>query len=152
MYRARFVRPEPGMFRIDFDRAIDDRPTHAASAVSPEAGLAVNIWEEGDQLILEAAVPGYPVEALDITIRDSRLVLQAAPAAEPEGRAYLLQERASLGFERRLRLPYPIDAEAVKAVVKDGILTLTLPKAATARAHKVPVRVEEPATATTELP
>lgn len=146
MYRARFVNPQPGVFRLDFDRALDDRPVESPSACSPQAGLPVDVWEEGDILMLQAAVPGFTAEMIDITLRDTRLTLEAEAlpeATESTERTWLLRERRPTGFERRLRLPYPVDVEATQATVRDGILTLVMPKAAVARAHKVAVTSEE---------
>lgn len=137
MYRTQLVRPQSGLYRLNLSRAIDDRPHSPA--------MPVNVWEDGDVLYLEAAVPGVTPEALDITIRDTRLTLRVAAPVPSEERTYLLREQFPMEAERRLRLPYPVEVDQVTAVVRDGVLTLTLPRAAAARAHRVPVNLEETA-------
>jgi len=137
MYRTQLVRPQSGLYRLNLSRAIDDRPQGPV--------MPVNVWEAGDVLYLEAAVPGITPEALDITIRDTRLTLRVAAPVPTEERTYLLREQFPLEAERRLRLPYPVEIDQVTAVVRDGVLTLTLPRASAARAHRVPVQLEETA-------
>ncbi|MCG3150773.1 MAG: hypothetical protein GEEBNDBF_00034 [bacterium] len=132
MYRTQLGRPQSGLYRINLSRAIDDRPQGPI--------MPVNVWEEGEVLYLEAAVPGISAEALDITIQDTRLTLRVAAPVPSEERTYLLREQFPMEAERRLRLPYPVEVDQVTAVLRDGILTLTLPRQTTPNGNRIQVQ------------
>lgn len=99
----------------------------------------VNVWEQEGEFVVEVDLPGFRQEDLEISVMGAELTLkgrrQAAPA---EGVTYLRQERTDNEFGRTLRMPAEIDAEKVSASLENGVLRVTLPKAASAR----PVRVE----------
>ena len=61
------------------------------------------------------------------------------PAVEKEGVTYHRRERPAGSFIRVLRLPVPVDAGRVAAEMRDGVLTVTLPKAASAKPRKIEV-------------
>ena len=104
---------------------------------------AINLWEEGDVLHLEAEMPGVAQNDLDISAAGNELTLrgQRNPTKD-ENRAYHRQERGFGEFTRVVTLPVEIDPERIEATLKDGVLTLTLPKAAAARARKIQVKSE----------
>ena len=99
--------------------------------------LAVNIRDEEEALVLNALVPGLKADDLTIQVLDDVLRIEGEfPADESE---YLLQELPNGSFRRELRLPSAIDSEKVEAKIADGILTLRLPKAESARPRKIKI-------------
>lgn len=93
-----------------------------------------------EALVIWFAVPGVTERdvRVDVTRDELTVAVQRAVAA-PEGYAPQRRERADFAFERTFSLPVPVDPETASARVKDGILTLTLPKAAEARPRTVTV-------------
>jgi len=102
--------------------------------------LGVNIREEEQVYILSALVPGLKAEDLNIQILEDVLKIEGEYQADENN--YLLRELPGGSFSRTLRLPAPIDAESVEAKIADGILTLTLPKAESARPKRIQVRAK----------
>ena len=99
--------------------------------------LAANIRDEDDAFVLTAFVPGLKADDLNIQVLDDVLRIEGEfPVDENE---YLLQELPSGSFRRELRLPSALDPEKVEAKIADGILTLRLPKAESARPKKIKI-------------
>jgi HSP20 family protein len=99
--------------------------------------LAVNIRDEEDAFVLTALVPGLKADDLNIQVLDDVLRIDGElPSDENE---YLLQELPNGSFRRELRLPSALDSEKVEAKIADGILTLRLPKAESAKPRKIKI-------------
>ena len=101
--------------------------------------LGVNIREEDDAYLLSSLVPGLKAEDLNIQVLDDVLRIEGEYKADES--EYLLRELPSGSFTRTLRLPAAIEAESVEAKIADGILTLRLPKAESARPKKIQIKV-----------
>ncbi len=115
---------------------------------APDGGLppifrgqpAANVWEQGDALIVEMEVPGVKSEQLDISVAGGELSVKIErPESGPEGAIYHRRERPVGSFARAVRLPIEVDADKVQAQLHDGVLTITLPKAASAKPRKINV-------------
>lgn len=104
-----------------------------------QRSLGVNIREEDDAYILSALVPGLKAEDLNIQILEDVVSIEGEYKAEEA--EFLLSELPSGVFRRTLRLPNEVDAEKVEAKISDGVLTLTLPKAESARPKKIKIAV-----------
>ena len=100
-------------------------------------GLGVNIREEEDAYILSALVPGLKAEDLNIQVLDDVVRIEGEYRADEN--EYLLRELPNGSFKRTLRLPAAIEADSVEAKISDGILTLKLPKAESARPKRIQV-------------
>jgi len=99
--------------------------------------LAVNVRDEEDAFVLSALVPGLKADDLNIQVLEDVLRIEGKfPVDENE---YLLQELPNSSFRRELRLPAPVESEKVEAKIADGILTLRLPKAESARPKKIKI-------------
>ncbi len=102
----------------------------------------VNAWEDDAAVHVESELPGYTLADLDITTLGDELAI-AGTRAEPaaESAVYLRRERAEpVQFKRTLRIGIPFDADKVAASLRNGVLSITLPKAAAAKARKIEVR------------
>jgi HSP20 family protein len=109
--------------------------------------LGINIREEDESYVLSALVPGLKAEDLNIQVLDDVLRIdgeykRSSPADKAEESNYLVRELPSGSFTRTLRLPSVIDADSVEAKIADGVLTLTLPKAESARPKKISIKVQ----------
>ncbi|MGD1996317.1 MAG: Hsp20/alpha crystallin family protein [Anaerolineae bacterium] len=106
--------------------------------------LAVDMYETDDALIVKSAVPGVRPEDLDITISGDTLTIKGETKAEEEVREedYVRRELRYGSFSRSLSLPLPIVADEAQAEFKEGILTLTLPKAEEIRPRSIKVKAK----------
>jgi len=116
-----------------FDGWLEDwRPT----AWTP----AVNIYEDADQYLVEAEVPGFTLEQLEVTVEGAELTLAGTrEVATPANTTAHRQERPAGEFRRAFTLPVAIAADRVQATLRDGVLHVALPKAESARSRKVAV-------------
>jgi HSP20 family protein len=114
-------------------------------AASPLTSFpTVNVWEENEQLHVEAEVPGLELKDLEIYVTgNNELTLKGHRHLNvPEKGAWHRRERASGEFVRSLALPYPVDANKVEAKLEHGVLHITLAKHESARPRKIPVKVQ----------
>ncbi len=102
--------------------------------------LGINVREEDEAYMLSALVPGLKAEDLNIQVLDDVVRIEGEYKADDT--EYMLRELPSGSFTRTLRLPAVIDADHVDAKITDGVLTLTLPKAESARPKKIQVSVK----------
>ena len=115
-------------------------------AENREGNLGVNVREEDDGYVLSALVPGLKAEELNIQVLEDVVRIQgeykqSGPEDHADENKYLVRELPNASFTRTLRLPAPIDAEHVEANITDGVLTLRLPKAESARPKQIKINV-----------
>ncbi len=115
------------------------RVAHRLAEQTRQRSLGVNIREEDEAYILSALVPGLKAEDLNIQILGDVVSIEGEYKAEEA--EFLLDELPSGSFRRTLRLPNEVDSEKVEAKIADGVLTLTLPKAESARPKKIKIAV-----------
>jgi len=101
--------------------------------------LGVNVREEDDAYILSALVPGLKAEDLNIQVLENVVSIEGEYRSEES--EYLLNELPLGNFRRALRMPTEIQADKVEAKIADGVLTLALPKAESAKPKKINISV-----------
>lgn len=117
------------------DRA--EEGTRAGTYYEP----AVDIYETRDALVVAADMPGVPPDEVGVNVDGRYLTIEGRVRRdEYEGVRPLHVEYGVGGFYRRFMLGEAIDREAIQAEMKNGVLTVRLPKAAHARVRKVEVR------------
>ena len=103
---------------------------------------AVDVRETDNEFIVNAELPGLTKDDVNITIENGVLSLSGEKKEErEEGKAdsgYILERRFGR-FQRNFRLPRGVDADNVAAKFSDGILTVTLPKPATAKPRQIEI-------------
>lgn len=100
----------------------------------------VDIVERKDDFVLYADIPGVDEKSVDITIEKDHLEIYGKYAlSEPDGAAIAHREYGTGDYKRTFRLSDNIDRDGIKATVKHGVLTLTLPKAAAAKPRKIEI-------------
>jgi|SRR3990172_2964992 len=103
--------------------------------------LAVDVREDDEAYHISAAVPGLTAEQVEIQVLDDVVTLRVRPQAENgEERAYLVREIRDGEGERSFRLPVPVDAAKAEAVIENGLLRLSLPKADEVRPKTIHVQ------------
>ena len=101
---------------------------------------AVDILETADQYIVTAEVPGMSRDDLDISVHEGRLTISGARRERiPQCEQYHRVERGHGSFSRTFHLPVPMDSERITADLRDGVLTVTCPKAANGSARRIQV-------------
>jgi HSP20 family protein len=140
------LRRLPTLPMVDLRREIDrlfngylSPETHAPFTARPFPAL--NLWEDGDRLFAEAEVPGLDLNDLEILIQGNELTVKGQrKPLEGADVVYHRRERGTGEFTRFLTLPIDVDPDRVEAVMKDGVLTIVMPKAEHARARKITVK------------
>jgi HSP20 family protein len=100
----------------------------------------INAWEDQDSAWIEAELPGLTMNDIELTVQDNQLTLSGQrKLAAPENATWYRRERSEGAFTRSFTLPWEIDAK-VEAKLKDGVLTVHLPKAEAAKPRKVKVQ------------
>lgn len=98
--------------------------------------------EDGDQeIVLTAELPGVAQKDLNVSVHGDVLTVSGERhVAIPEGYKALLRERMPIRFTRTFALSGKVDVEHARAELKDGVLTLALPKAAESRPRQISVQ------------
>lgn len=131
------VSSVPSLFQ-EFDQLFNQLATPAFNHTQWTQGYPIDLYETGDELVLQMAVPGVASEDLDVSIEGRELSIQGnLPQADDEGRRYWLQTIPTGEFRRTLTLPVQVEVDGVNATVEDGLLTLRMPKQVEARARKI---------------
>ena len=106
-------------------------------------GPALNVYEDGDELIVEAQLPGMKPEDLDINVEQGVLTISGQTTAEEERkeRTYLIREHRTGRFSRSLRLPATYNPDACQANFEHGVLRLSFPKSEAAKPRRIQIGV-----------
>lgn len=129
-----FVAPYP--YRMDHRwarMAGFEEPSH-------DFTLSVDVRDEDEAFVLSALVPGLKAEDLHIQILEDVVTVEGEFKADEN--EYLMRELPHGSFNRTLRLPATLDADKAEAKITDGVLTLRLPKAESARPKTVKIAVK----------
>lgn len=125
-----------------FDRIVstkwDDFPAIGDWAPS------MDISETKDSLVVKVEVPGMEQKDIKISLQENLLTIKGEKRQEKEEKEehYHRVERSYGAFTRSLRLPVAVEASKVSASVKNGVLTVTLPKTPAAKGTTIPVKAE----------
>jgi HSP20 family protein len=131
--------------RDEVDRLVTSvftNPTVAGAArlVTGRGFPAVNVWDDRENVYVEAEVPGLKAEQLDITVVGDEVTIRGErPEQDQSGLQYHRRERGVGSFTRVIHLATEVDAQRVQAALADGVLQLTLPKAEAAKPRKIQV-------------
>jgi HSP20 family protein len=148
MVPIRYSTEPFALLRTEMDRLFDDflmtpnsRRRYYPSLLSRRASYpAFNVWESEECFYVEAECPGLAIEEMDLSITGNQLSVAGERKEESlEGVSFHRRERGTGKFSRIVSLPSDVDANKVEARFKDGVLTITLPKAETAKTKKIQV-------------
>ena len=128
-------------------------------AVKESFAPAVDMWEDGNNVYLEADLPGFEQKDVSVKVKDQALVISAKkeeekqenlPAGSPHGEAvgkagkknYHYYERFSGNFYRAVGLPADVNTNKVTANYKNGVLNVTLPKKEEKKEKDIDIAIE----------
>lgn len=134
-----------GQFGREMERFFNDFFPEGNAANAHVRGFpALNAWEEGDSYFVEAELPGFTMDNIEVEVLGQDVTIKGKrelPARENV--KFHRHERGHGEFSRVLTLPAEVNAEHVEATLKDGVLTVKLPKAEVAKARKIQVKPVE---------
>lgn len=140
----RFARPELSRgfpfddLRREVDRLFFD---FERGANEPAGGPSLSFEDSGTALTLRAELPGMSDKDLELTVTSTSLTLKGERKVEaPAGHTTHRSERSSYRFARTFELGTKVDPEKVQASLTNGVLTVTLPKAAEAQPKQIQVK------------
>lgn len=121
-----------------FEAPFDGRTSDVLNTWAP----AVDLYEDRENLVLRAELPGLKKEDIDVSLNDNVVTIsgERRPEKKLEQSESSRQERVFGRFTRSLSLPKQVEAGAVKAAYVDGLLTVTLPKAAEFKPRQIEIR------------
>ena len=100
-----------------------------------------DIYETGDEIVVVADMPGVSKDSLDITLENNVLTINGYVEPEqPEGLMLAYSEYRVGDYQRSFTLSDQIDREKIEAVLKDGVLRLTLPKITEVKKRAIAVK------------
>ena len=156
MNLLRWQRPESAVWsglnglstlRHEIDRLFETPLTELARTSHLLSGSApsVDIYEDKDNFVVKAELPGMKKEDIEITLHDGSLSISGERKSEEKWEAAEVHraERFFGRFQRKVALPAPVASSDINAQYKDGILTVTLPKTEEAKPKHIEVKVGE---------
>lgn len=119
------------------DRNFGTFADETAGSFMPRA----DVIEKKDAYVIDMELPGFAEDDIAIDLKDRVLsiasVKKAKDEKKPDENTWLLKERRCMSFSRSFTLPEDIDAENVSANLKNGVLTISIPRKAAAQARRI---------------
>ena len=124
-----------------FIRAVWEHVPEEVKGWSP----SIDVFEKGDTFVVKVELPSMKQEDIDVSVSEDTLTIQGERKQESsiKNEDYYRSEIAYGSFNRSIALPSSVDAKNVEAVYEDGILRVTLQRAAGAKPKKVNVQVKK---------
>ena len=133
-FRSIVTRPERDIFDWAFDGFDLPDIFRSEKAVTP----AFDISETANEIHVKAELPGMDAKEIDITVTGDLLTIKGEKKEE-KGQNFHRRERRYGSFSRSFRLPVEVKADSINAGYKDGVLTVTMPKAEAEKARRIEV-------------
>jgi len=111
------------------------------AANRPEFSPAVDIFDQGDEIVLVADMPGVSGDSMDIHLDRGELTIRGRVTPPSPDGVIVLEEFRVGDFIRSFALTEEIDENQISAELKNGVLTLRLPKSSERKPRKIPVKV-----------
>jgi HSP20 family protein len=104
----------------------------------------VDLYEEKDDIVVKAELPGMEKDNIEVNLSENRLTIKGEKKKEEEVKkeGYYRSERSYGSFVRTLELPSEVQTDKVKAAFKNGVLEIRLPKTEEAKKKETKVKVD----------
>lgn len=119
--------------------ALHEHLGHIVGTDAPGWTPPVDLYETSNEFVLIAELPGLSREQIDIQAEDNRIMIRGERSGQVPCDHYHRIERGHGHFSRTFALPESVDVDGVSADLKDGLLTVTIPKAASRSARRIDV-------------
>lgn len=144
MRRTAWMTPARPLHRLEsfFDRVVEDVDRAVTKGVMPVVtwgGVPVSIWEDDGHLHIEAELPGFTQDQIDLTVHEGVLTIRGE-RKPVEGRTYLHDGRAYGNFERVITLPETVNPDAIEASLVNGVLAVHFAKTPKAQPRKITIQ------------
>jgi HSP20 family protein len=127
------------LMRTDPFRELD-RLAQVLGTPARPAAMPIDAYRNGDSFLVQFDLPGVQADSIDLTVEKNVLTVHATRSrAEADGVEMLVAERPQGTFSRQLFLGETLDTEHIEAEYADGVLTLRLPVAESAKPRKVSI-------------
>lgn len=100
----------------------------------------VNIMEDDNNIYVASEIPGMEIGDIELTLTEGSLIIKGKRV--PESGNYYRQERPTGNFQRVVNVNVPVDAAAVTATMKNGVLSVVLPKAEESKPRKISISAQ----------
>ncbi|MDQ6618052.1 MAG: Hsp20/alpha crystallin family protein [Actinomycetota bacterium] len=128
------------LMRTDPFRELD-RLAEVLGTPARPAAMPIDAYRKGDTFLVQFDLPGVAADSIDLTVEKNVLTVHATRSRpSPEGIEMLVAERPQGTFSRQLFLGETLDTEHIEAEYTDGVLTLRVPVAESAKPRKVSVK------------
>jgi HSP20 family protein len=109
-----------------------------------EPAPSVDIFEEGDNIVLKSEMPGMSKEDIEVNLTDDTITLSGEKKKEEkiEKKNYYRLERSFGSFKRSFALPSEVQSDKAKASFKNGILEIKIPKSEAAKKKEKKIKIE----------
>ena len=139
---------EPVRLRNAMGRLFEDsffRPLRFPVVSGTGVYMPVDTYQTDNELVIKAALPGVKPEEVDISITADTVTIKGEVKAEEEVKQenYLFRERSFGSFSRSITIPDSLQSDKAEASFKNGILTLTIPKAEEAKPKTIKVKAKD---------
>jgi len=129
------------------DRVFEDsfiRPRWGWIAPTGAAGLALDMYETKDEVVVKAALPGIKPEEVEVSITGNALTIRGESKEEYEVKEkdYIRKERRYGSFARSVTLPSGLKTDKAEATFEDGVLTLKIPKSEEVKPKTIKVKAK----------
>jgi HSP20 family protein len=150
--RRRTLQPTPGIYPENEDAEMIISPSErsvseennsvAFSQENGEGQLTIDVYQTESDIVIKSTIAGVKPEDLDVNINNDMITIRGERRQEEEitNENYYYQECYWGGFSRSVILPVDVLAEKAEASMKNGILTIRIPKADTNKSKKIQVR------------
>jgi len=131
--------------RQAMDQLFDEsmvRGDWGGEAAEPVAKLPLDVYSTSEEIVVLASLPGVNPADVEITIEGDALVIKGEIPEPPENVDYVLRERRFGPFSRTLTLNVPVQADKAEATFKEGLLTLSIPKAEEIKPRTITVKTK----------
>ena len=121
---------------------IADEPTPLMEEDDAEGQLTVDVYQDGDNIVVQSTVAGVKPEEVEVSITPESVSIRGKRERmkQVEEKDYFYQECFWGSFSRSIILPYEVDPDKSTATIRDGVLTVKMPKLNRQKAKKVRVK------------
>ncbi|MBV8444731.1 MAG: Hsp20/alpha crystallin family protein [Candidatus Dormibacteraeota bacterium] len=120
-------------------------PSRSNGVGGDVVNLPVDIRQTDDEFVIEASVPGFAPEQVEVTFDDGVLTIKGQRSQENERKdgQYVRRERRQASVYRQIGLPAEVRADEISAAFDNGVLHVTVPRAQKAQPKRIPVTAGE---------